>query len=315
MLKDFFKLDDPFSSFTYLRDLEQHFDEPTVSLLENVEFRPTAVARASSDLFKKKCFKNVSFSFTTFEDVTFSETKFVDCLFLYAEFFHCHFLNCQFVNCNMHKIRLDNCYLDPHSFEMNKVYKKTASNVGTWLFQQLYMNSKNTHQPQFSGESEILFQRWLRAQKKYEWNRDKKKWIRDTKHHGPWRKIQTVLRLILSCRKFFSWWIGNSLFDLVLGFGHRPLRFIAVSAGLLMIASTIVHYSWTSLGLVNNAETLDRGSYVASIYYTTVVMTTLGFGDITPTTDPGRWVAIVLPILGIVWLSLLAAVIIKRIIR
>ena len=83
----------------------------------------------------------------------------------------------------------------------------------------------------------------------------------------------------------------------------------------MMIASALVHHLWPYLGLVYNAEALDQGSYLTSIYYTTVVTTTLGFGDITPTTNWGRLVAIILPFLGVIWLSLLAAVIIKRIIR
>lgn len=300
MLKSFFKLDEPYDEFTALKDLEQHFDDLTVSHLENVKFLPTDVAGAPSKLFKKKGFRNVSFSFTKFENVTFSDTKFEDCLFLYAVFLHCHFINCQFINCNMHKIQLDNCYLDPCSFKMDKVYKKTAANVGTWLFQQLFMNSKNTHQPQFSGESEILFKRWLRAQKKYEF----------------WKKKLTGLRFIFNGIILFFWWLKNILFDVIFGYGHRPIRFIGVSIIAMMIASALVHYYWPYLGLVyNNSEALDQGSYLSSIYYTTVVTTTLGFGDITPTTVWGRVVAIILPILGVIWLSLLAAVIIKRIIR
>ena len=299
MLKNFFKLDEPYDEFTAVDDIEQHFHDITVSLLENVKFLPPEVAGVSSKLFKKKWFRNVSFSFTKFENVTFSDTKFEDCLFLYAEFFHCHFFNCQFINCNMHKIRLDNCYLDPRSFKMDKVYKKTAENVGTWLFQQLFMNSKTTHQPQFSGDSEILFKRWLRAQRKYEF----------------WQKKPTGLRFIFSGSLLVLWLLNNILFDVIFGYGHRPLRFIGVSIIAMMIASAVVHYFWPYLGLVYNAETLDQGSYLTSIYYTTVVTTTLGFGDITPTTDGGRLVAIILPISGVIWLTLLAAVIIKRIIR
>lgn len=299
MLKNFFKLDEPYDEFATVKDLEQHFADLTVSLLENVKFLPTDVRETSSRLFKKKAFRNVSFSFTKFENVTFSDTTFEDCLFLYADFLHCHFFDCQFINCNMHKIRLDNCYLDPRSFKMSKVYKKTAANVGTWVFQQLFMNSKNTHQPQFSGESEILFKRWYRAQKKYRF----------------WKNKPTGLCFIFDGSMLVLWRIKDFLYDLILGYGHRPLRLIGFSTIAIIIASAIVHYIWPCLGLEYNAKLLDRESFLTSIYYTTVVTTTLGFGDITPTTDCGRWVAIILSIFGVIWFSLLAAVIIKRIIR
>lgn len=296
MLKHFFKLDEPYDEFKEVVDLEQHFEDPAVSLLENVKFLPTKVEEISGKLFKEKKFKNVSFSFTRFENLTFSGTRFEDCLFLYADFTHCHFFNCQFINCNMHKIRLDNCFLDPLSFEMDEIYKTTASNVGTWLYQQLFLNSKNTHQSQFSGDSEILFKRWLRAQKAYEFS----------------KKELTGFNFLFDGSKLVFWWLIHFLTEYIIGYGHKPLRFFGFSFIILLVVSLGIHLFWGCLGLEYNYKPLIQENFLTSLYYTTVVTTTLGFGDITPTTDCGKYVAIILSILGTIWFGILAAVFVKR---
>ena len=79
MLKHFIKLDEPYIESNFVTDLEKHFSDIKVPLLENVQFLPIDVAADSSKLFGKTKFKNVSFSFTKFQDVTFSDTKFEDC--------------------------------------------------------------------------------------------------------------------------------------------------------------------------------------------------------------------------------------------
>ena len=82
-----------------------------------------------------------------------------------------------------------------------------------------------------------------------------------------------------------------------------------------MIAAAFVHEFWPLWGLAKDSQLLAQGSYLTSVYYTTVVTTTLGFGDIAPTTKWGQLAAIILSISGVVWFGLLAAVLIKRIIR
>lgn len=299
MLNNFFRLNAVYIEFERVSDLAEHFSDSTVSSLSNVKFLPRLLDESSGNIFKRKKFKNVSFAFTIFQKITFTDTVFEDCLFLFAEFSHCHFFNCRFVNCNMHKLRLEGCYLDPHSFEMDKSYKKTAANVGTWLFQQLFMNSKNTHQPDFSGESEILFRRWLSAQKVHEFR----------------TKKTDFLNCLLDGIKFGFWWLKNTIFDLTMGYGHKPLRFVLVSIVGILVVSAVVHSFWSQLGLGYNGDTIEKGSYLTSVYYTTVVTTTLGFGDVVPTQNLGRIVAIILSVSGVIWFSLLAAVLIKRIVR
>ena len=155
------------------------------------------------------------------------------------------------------------------------------------------------HQPMFSGDAEIQFKRWNRAQRIFEFKRAKKVGKRACKF---WLLFVFFL-------------LKDGLFDFLVGYGHRPFRFVSVSIVILMIIAAFVHEFWPLLGLAKDSQLLAQGSYLTSLYYTTVVTTTLGFGDITPTTGWGQLAAIILSILGVVWFALLAAVLIKRIIK
>ena len=141
MLKNFFTLDTPFSKFLKLADLENHFK--TSSSLENILFEPPRIVLVPNDLFRRRTFKNVSFSKTTFDRVTITECSFIDCLFIGTRFVDSHFHRCTFKDCNTHRIRIEDCYIDPNSFQLREIYKTTHSNVGVWLFHELYRNSKN----------------------------------------------------------------------------------------------------------------------------------------------------------------------------
>ena len=290
MLADFFKLNTPSQMFKSLADLEQHFQ--TSSTLENVLFEPPSVSGIPKRVFNNKKFKNVSFSKTVFEKVTFTDCEFVDCLFIGSEFVHCQFHRCKFVNCNTYKMVLFQCYINPLSFVFDKAYKSTHSNIGADLFHELYLNSKNMHQPQFSAEAEILFRRWLRAQSLYEYKAGR-----------------------LSRRKYFWGWIKDVIVDLVIGYGNRPSNFAISSIIIFFILSSMVHYLWPVLGMRDNGIPIEQGSLLSSMYYTTVVTTTLGFGDILPGTTAGRAVAMVLSIFGLIWLSLLTAIVIKKVVK
>lgn len=301
MLKDFFTLDGEFIVFKTLNDLEDHFK--TSSSLENVLFEPDSIVAVSNNLFKRRTFKNVSFAKTMFKSLTMTDCHFVDCLFIGTRFINCHFHGCTFTDCNPHRVGFEKCHIDPNSFLLDKGYKTTHSNIGTWLFHELFMNSKNMHQSRFSGDAEIQFNRWKRAQLNYEFNESKK------------ARQQSIKQCIKGWFLFAITLLLDVAYDWLNGYGNRPVRFFVISIVMLLFVSMIIHIFWPVWGLAKGPELLNQGSYLTSIYYTTVVTTTLGFGDITPTTDSGRTLAIILSISGVIWLALLAATIIKRLIR
>ena len=301
MLDDFFKLNGSYAQLASVTALNEAFVQSGGSRLENKVFMPKRVFDKQGTVFRKKQFFNVSFSFTSFVRVQFTDCYFEDCLFQHTSFRDCVFIDCYFRNCNFEKVRFINCYLNPASFELDQSYKSSAANVGTWMYQQLFLNSKNTHQPRFSGDAEIQFRRWRRAQETFNLG---KRLRRQPWQIGLWRWI-----------KYLGWQAREATYDWVLGYGHRPIRFFVCSAAALALVALLVHILWPSLGLVMDGMELEKGSYLTTLYYSTVVTTTLGFGDITPLTDAGRVVAGLLSLLGLVWFSLLAAVLIKRMVK
>lgn len=53
-------------------------------------------------------------------------------------------------------------------------------------------------------------------------------------------------------------------------------RYLAISAIALLAVGTVVY------------QLLEDWSWVDSLYFSTVAVTTVGFGDLTPTTDPSK---------------------------
>jgi voltage-gated potassium channel len=56
----------------------------------------------------------------------------------------------------------------------------------------------------------------------------------------------------------------------------------------------------------------NLSTYGDSFYYTVVTLTTVGFGDITPVTETGRWVTVIMIISGIILIPWQAGLIIKE---
>ena len=56
-------------------------------------------------------------------------------------------------------------------------------------------------------------------------------------------------------------------------------------------------------------------NWIVSLYYTIVTLTTLGYGDIIPTTQAGMVLASVEAIIGLVWLGTLVSIIFRKVFR
>ena len=290
MLGDFFKLDTPFVPFDNSTALNDHFR--TTSTLENVLFEPASIDEEQKTLFKNKSFKNVSFSKTAFAQMTFTDCTFEDCLFIGSAFLEVQFHRCRFKNCNFYKVSLTKCYFDPNFMEFDAKYRKTHANIMTELYHTLLINAKSEFQHRHAEDAEISFREWLILQKDYERRSGK----------------------IVPLRYGMEWAISKVGYH-AYGYGNRPLRFTITSAIALLACSAIIHILWPVLGMHINGHFIERGSFLDSLYYTVVVTTTLGFGDVVPTLTGGRLLTSLLSILGIVWFSLLAAMVIKKVVR
>ena len=180
-------------------------------------------------------------------------------------------------------------YIDPRVF-VSTIDPKKYSNIGVWLFWQLFQNSAQIHQPDFARTAQYQFEKWQRYQYNYEY----------TKGEMP-------------LGRYLSKWILNWLFDKSLGYGIRMVPFIRLTALLLTVMWLINYYCWEALGLHVNVTTSGVvHSWPIAFYYTVVTMTTLGYGDITPTTSTGMILASIEAMIGLLWLSVLASIIIKR---
>ncbi len=296
MLQDFFRLDPQFVVLTSTQELVNRFANSNE--LRNALFEPDELRDQPNTLFRDRSFHNVSFSKTEVSNVTINRCRFEDCLFIGSMFEHCEFHDCEFINCNFHKATFKNCYFDPSTIYLDKCYRKTHTNIGTHLFQELLVNSKHRHQAKFADVAELNFRRWRRWQRAFEAEREKeakgRNWV--------WFK-----KRVFVCKEW--------LIDLTIGYGIKPFNFVVSSAVLLLGMSAIVDVSWASLGLVNGDMPAERDGFLDSVYYTTVVITTLGFGDLTPSMPVGRLLSLLYSLFGVVWLSVLAAMVIRKVVR
>lgn len=91
------------------------------------------------------------------------------------------------------------------------------------------------------------------------------------------------------------------LFEIVshLAFVPKAIKFTAI----LTVFSVAVHWislCWIMIAPIDQAQVIDRTShYITAMYWTVTTLTTIGYGDITPTTNEGRLFTMVIMILGV----------------
>ena len=78
---------------------------------------------------------------------------------------------------------------------------------------------------------------------------------------------------------------------------------------LLAVFSLAVSYILISALVIFNVEPDSFGDYFDAVYWATVSLTTVGYGDIYPVTDAGRIITMLSSILGIAVVALPAGII------
>jgi hypothetical protein len=286
-LTDFFGLNKPFTEFDQER-LVSHF---TVSNdLRNVLYRPNELAPRSPYRLEGKTFENVSFSKTRLKNVVFRNCSFKDCLFIGTEFIDCEFHECRFHGCNPHKSTFQGCYIDPSVFA-KLLDSRQHTNIGLHLFNQLEQNARKQEQHEFVATAAYYYRRWRRLDLN-------------------WRYRQGRISRV----KWLSQWTPNILYDLIAGYGWRISRFLLSSLVLLTVAILANYVLWEDLGM-QMAYPKNGPKLLISAYFTIVTLSTLGYGDITPASTIGMFAASVEALLGLIWLSILASVVFRRVFR
>ncbi|MCP1220429.1 ion channel [Acetobacter orientalis] len=213
-------------------------------------------------IIKNVTFCEVSFSRTEVELFEFTDCVFERCLFLGTIFLNCRFSSCRFVDCNPYRVQFIGCFVDPTQFDQC-LPKGRSANLGLHLFQQLLLNSRQQVQPDFSDEAQFRFRRWQHRQLRAELTAN-------FFTRRSWKRAPQYLLAVL--------------FDIAAGSGMRLGRLL-LSSTVFLLSTTVVNWQFAHyLGLNDEKGVID------AFYLTTVIMTTLGFGDVTPHTEPGRFI-------------------------
>ena len=286
------------SGFLKLPQIDDGIDEPTLlELLARKEdisqklYEPDTLKsryRPWRHIVDDITFYEVSFSKTEVELFEFNNCTFPRCLFIGTIFRDCRFSGCKFIDCNPFRIQFLECFADPSQFDSCLSHPDSA-NLGVHLFQQLLLNSRQQAQPDFADEAQFWFRRWQHRQ------------LRTTLPSGVWKR---------ELWKKAPGYILAVLFDVTCGSGMRLKRLLSSSALFIAFVSTLNWLFAAPLGLTLDKQVI--GNPVDAFYFTAVVMTTLGFGDVTPHTHLGRLAVGCEAISGFVLFAFLTSTLYRR---
>lgn len=262
-------------------------------------FVPSAVLQASTPgdtlQFKDKVFKRMRFYETHFIRVVFTRCTFDECLLLGAHFEDCAFHNCKFIRCNTNKFRLSRTYLDPRSFLAQIFDRRKYPNVGVDLFHTLLKNSVDESQPEFRDIAEYHFRLWQR------YNR-----------FSYWSAMKGVARWL--DLRFYAFWFWNALFQVLFGYGVRARNILLWTPVLGSAVWAYNHAHWAEYG-VDATKLSAVPLLVKTGFFTIGNLSTFGTADLTPSTPLGLIAVSWQVVLGITWIALSTAMIVKRFVR
>lgn len=239
-------------------------------------------------VFNEKKFISVSFKNTKFKNVKFNNCQFINCLFIGVVIDSCEFVDCKFINTNTYKIKIRNSLIDPKQFLKNFELKKD-SNIAVDLFQELYKNSKSEEQPAYSRESLYRMNVALGYNLNYKYTNKK-----------------------LSCCEFIYKKTSNIISRFTTGYGLKIKRI------LVSLLTSIGFFSFLNFHFKDNFLKGDEpgiATFIDAIYFTCVTITTLGYGDITPTSITTKVIVIFESLIGFLFLSLFVSAFVNKILR
>ncbi|AER33422.1 potassium channel family protein [Pantoea ananatis] len=239
-------------------------------------------------ILKGKFFNEISFKDTIIKNVNFINCTFNKCLFAGSFLNNCEFVDCKFYSTNTHKIKIRNCLINPKQFNSNFELKLDA-NIAVDLFQEIYKNSKNEEQPEYSKESLYKMNVALGYNLNYKYSS---------------KKISLLRFMYEKCM--------NVTNRFATGYGLKIGRILlTVISAILLMSIVNFHYNYGFYsGSHNKMET-----YIDALYFTCVTVTTLGYGDITPTLATTKVIVIIESLIGFIFMSLFVSAFINRVLR
>ena len=295
-----FELKKPFDTWGDSASFLQFANDPASTNVENILYQPDNLISDNPPrklTFQGKTFKNVSFSKTHLSYLDFKDCTFSDCIFIGSIIENCIFRKCSFIRCNFYNSAINNCDIDPTSFE-NCANKETSPDIGTGLFRELLHNSRQIANPDYGREARYQFRRWQRYEK-----------LREFKLKLATSRIAP--KSIYESIKMFALLTMDWVYEVFFGYGMRLKNFILTSLGLLMLLTAINWFFRDSFKLMLDDKVIS--SVADAIYFSVIVVTTLGFGDITPATQIGKIFIAFESLIGFVMFAVLTSIIFKRI--
>lgn len=234
-------------------------------------------------VFDNKSFKNVSFKDTTFKNIRFIRCIFDTCLFMGAVFNDCEFTDCQFINTNTSKLKINRTLIDPKCFD-NNFDLINDTNIAVSLYQALYKNSAREYQSTHALDS-------LYKMKIAEF------------HHLHSR----FKRGLINKREYKFQRIKHAMYDFISGYGLKTSKVVRLL--FIFIATfSVINFLFSKSIFKQNLDF----SFIDSVYFTCVTVTTLGYGDITPYTSFGKIFVAIQALFGFVVISLFMAAVINK---
>ena len=276
----------------------EHLDKS--NHLKDTLYRPAKLGKRESGKRTRiadKKFEGVSFSHTRISDIIFRNCEFSSCQFVDSIITNCEFYNCRFMLTNTHKIKIAKTLINPRCFRECLVASE-HQNVGVHLYQQLLKNSRDLDQPEFAREAQFLFLRWKRLQ-------DKRNIKRFAKPMQSWRDMKS-----LQLRKR-SQVCGRWLWEVFFGCGIRLLPYVRTVIGFTLVSWALNFLLQEQFGIVRKG--IAASGWADSLYFTVISLTSVGYGDIVPTSSLGKVWACFQAASGFILLALLASTIYRRI--
>jgi hypothetical protein len=296
MLTNFFRLNGTTQDITTNEDFLKHFKTTTEMRNVVLNFDPLELPEPQNRL-KQLRFINVSFSKKTIQGLSFTECEFEDCLFISSIWVNCKFDSCRFRGCNTYRMQINNTYIDPRSF-VNMLDPKRYTNIGIDLFEKLLKNYRDNGHIDFIPTAEFEYRKWKRFRLMY------------PRPDAGWNTLSFRKKIERSCSL-----ISQLFFEYTAGYGWKISRFFGTSVFAFLCIFSINLIFWEQMSLKANDAILQNKDPLTILYFSIMLMSTLGFNSINPQSGLGMALVSLEALAGPVWISILAALIIKKAIR
>lgn len=261
-----------------------YFNDKLISTLEN------------KLIFEGKNFTEISFKDTTIDYVTFIDCIFNNCLFLDTIFINCRFKNCKFHNCNTSGSKwMEKTDITPEQFKDNFNYVDDA-NIAKKFYSELVDLYKKNNYIDYEKDARYYYLKSIHNQFHFQYKKNN-----------------------ITCRKYYWLRFSSWISDKISGYGVYKSKLLKVLS-IYLVLITFINYMTQNIifksdvtssffnSLYNlfklNGDNPLKYDIIDSLYFSFITITTIGYGDMYPTTTPGQSIIMTESIIGILLIAL-----------